>query len=445
MVGAESHQGDILIVDDTVNNLKLLSDMLTASGYRVRKAVSGAIALMAVRSKAPDLILLDINMPDMDGYEVCRRLKANPITAPIPVVFLSALDASFDKVKAFDLGGADYITKPFQQDEVLRRIQNQLRIYFLTQQLEAKNRSLENALAYLKDSQAETLQKGRMAALSQLMGGIAHELNNPVGFIASNLNHAQAYFEQLQGAVIAYRHQFPQTTPEGVDLGDLDFIATDFPKLLGSMQSGTARICTIVQALQTFSHHQEEGIKPTQCLLSLDSVLLLLTSRLQGKGNRPGIVVTKTYGTLPPIQGNGQALGQVFLHLLSNAIDAIEERWELAQCSSDPSSLLQNWEPRITLEARCLEGDRVEIVIGDTGIGIPVEIQSRIYDPFFSTKPVGRGHGLGLSLSYQIITQTHQGELSFHSTPLQGTEFRVTLPVGGGEGDPALGMPSTRA
>ena len=129
---------DILIVDDKLENLKVLESTLTQCGYAVRKAINGSMALMGANAEPPDLVLLDIKMPDMDGYQVCQQLKSNPETKAVPVIFLSALDDALDKVRAFDVGGVDYITKPFQTKEILARVQNQLQICHLQQQLQCQ-------------------------------------------------------------------------------------------------------------------------------------------------------------------------------------------------------------------------------------------------------------------------------------------------------------------
>jgi diguanylate cyclase (GGDEF)-like protein len=143
-------KGDVLIVDDNPINLDLLSSMLQKQGYRVRVATNGVRALAAARSVQPDLVMLDINMPEMDGYEVCRRLKAGELTRDVPVIFISALDEAMDKVKAFQSGGADYVTKPFQFEEVLARIENQLKISRLQREMERKNAELQQANLHLE-------------------------------------------------------------------------------------------------------------------------------------------------------------------------------------------------------------------------------------------------------------------------------------------------------
>lgn len=417
--------GNILIVDDTINNVRLIAEMLSAEGFSVRKALSGKMALTAVESSRPDLILLDINMPDMDGFEVCSRLKANPDTQDIPIIFLSALDAIFDKVKAFQLGATDYITKPFLKEEVIVRIENQLRLWRFQQALAARNQDLEDTLKKLKDTQAELIQRERMAGLSQLISGIAHEINNPISFIAGNLEPAQSYFDTLTNLLNCYRQSCPNPPPEmaqAIAAVDLDFMVQDFAALLKSMATGTDRINQIVKALQNFSHQGESDIKAVNLQVTLDSILVLLQSRLRGLGNRPGIEVQCHYGEIPEVTCDARLMGQVFLHLLNNAIDAID-----AIAALHPTQPPRP--PVITLQTQVVTAGTVSVTIQDNGIGIPQGIRSRIFDPFFTTKAVGAGPGLGLSISHQIVVERHHGTLTFESAYQEGSQFTVELPV----------------
>lgn len=422
---------DILIVDDTINNVRLLSDMLSQAGFAVRKAISGPMALTAIEANPPDLILLDINMPMMNGYEVCDRLKKNPVTQDVPIIFLSALDTPADKVKAFRIGGVDYITKPFQTEEVIARIYHQLTLRRLRTELETKNRDLEQALSQIKAVQAELIQKEKMLGLSQLMAGIAHEINNPISFIAGNLEPAEQYFSDVLNILELYRQRYPDPGGDiqaAIAAADLDFIAADFPQLLKSMQTGTVRICEIIQALQTFSHQGQSAIKTIDLHSILDSILVLLQPRLRGQGGRPSIQVHCQYHPIPPVTCEAKLISQALLHLLDNAIDAIELRWadsaegEGTEDRSPPSP------PAIWITTAAIDQAMAAVSIRDNGIGISPDIQPRIYEPFFTTKPVGQGNGLGLSTTYQIVVSQHRGKLWFTSTPQSGSEFVLQIP-----------------
>lgn len=414
---------DILIVDDVLNNVQLLSTLLTQAGYEVRKAINGAMALTAARSLPPDLILLDINMPGMNGYQVCEQLKQQPATAAVPIIFLSALDDPLDKVRAFEAGGVDYVTKPFSRDEVLVRIQHQLTIRGLQQQLQAKNQTLESTLTQLKDTQVQLVQKEKMLGLGQLIAGIAHEVNNPISFIYGNLSPARRYFQDVMNLLRLYQQRLPTPDSEieaAIAEMDLDFILSDWEKLMQSMQHGAERIKSIMFALQIFSHLGESDIKNIDLNKNLDSVVSLLNHRLCDQEERPAITLVRQYGEIPLTVCHGKMINQALFSVLLNAIEAIEALDKTVWATAPPS---------ITLRTDTLAPDQVRITITDTGVGMPPEVQSRIYEPFFTTKSVGDGAGLGLSTSYQVIVDQHKGQLRCHSQPGIGTEMTIILPV----------------
>ncbi len=418
-----SSRADILIVDDVLENVQLLSKLLSQAGYSVRKALNGTMALTAAQQRPPHLILLDINMPEMNGYQVCQQLKQQPALAGIPVIFLSALDDPQDKVRAFEVGGVDYITKPFERDEVIVRIQHQLTIQALQQQLQEKNQSLELTLERLQEAQVQLIQKEKMLGLGQLIAGITHEVNNPISFIYGNLTPARRYFDQVLALLRLYRRKYPQVDPDieaAIAEIDLDFILTDWEKLMRSMQTGVERIKSIMVALQLFSHLGESDIKPVDLNQSLDSVLSLLGHRLQPQDARPEIPVMRQYGQIPLTVCHGKLINQALLNLLNNAIDAIE-RWGTEALRTKPLS--------ITLKTEALGADQIRITIKDTGVGISPDLQPRIYEPFFTTKSVGEGTGLGLSTSYQVIVEQHGGQLTCDSVPGEGTTMTIILPV----------------
>ncbi|TVQ58872.1 MAG: hybrid sensor histidine kinase/response regulator [Spirulina sp. DLM2.Bin59] len=407
---------DLLIVDDTPANLRLLSEMLQTQGYGVRKAINGTMALKAVRSLPPDLILLDINLPDLDGYQVCEQLKQEPAFKPIPVIFLSALSEVEDKIKAFSSGGADYITKPFVVEEVLARVEHHLELAQLHQELTAKNRDLETALVQLKKTQAQMIQQEKMAGLSQLVAGLAHEINNPVGFIAGNLSPALDYTHILLDVISRYQAELPQPSPElqaFLDDVELDFVRTDLPHLMQSMHKGTERLKSLLLALRIFAHLDESEVKQVDVHKSLDNTLRLLDHRLTPA---PAITILKEYADLPHLTCYGRKLNQVFLHLLNNAIDALRQR-------RDPAVEL-----KIAIKTSAIE-DYCWIEISDNGVGIAPEVRSQLFDPFYTTKPIGQGQGLGLATSYQIVVEDHHGVLDFTSEPGVGTTFKMGIPM----------------
>lgn len=425
-------KGNILVVDDTPDNLRLLSVMLTARGFEVRKALNGKMALTACQIVLPDIILLDINMPGMDGYQVCQHLKADEKTCGVPVIFISALDDVLDKVKAFGVGGVDYITKPFHGAEVISRIENQINLRSLQTKLQEKNLLLQEALDNLKAAQVQQIQNEKMVGLGQLVAGISHEVNNPISFIYGNLQYASQYVQDLVTIIEAYQQEYPHTSPRIEKIIkdiDLNFVINDLQNLMGAMHRGSDRIREIVLALQNFSRHDEAEMKPVNIHEGIDSTLVMLQHRLRETASRPAIVVVKEYSKLPLINCYPSELNQVFMHLLNNAIDALEQgSIENKLSHQKKSDEIPISYPQICIRTELIKTHTVKIVIADNGHGIDEVSQSRLFEPFFTTKSVGKGSGLGLSISYQIIVQKHQGHLTFSSSPGQGTEFAICIP-----------------
>ncbi|MEO0539406.1 MAG: ATP-binding protein [Cyanobacteria bacterium P01_A01_bin.105] len=279
---------------------------------------------------------------------------------------------------------------------------------------------LKDTLAQLQRTQVQLIQTEKMSSLGQLVAGIAHEINNPMGFISSNLTPAAEYTETLMSLVHSYQQECPHQSAAlqaQVEAADLPFIEYDMPRLLASMQNGVDRISQIVLSLRTFSRLDEADLKTIDVHRSLDNILMLLASRLRVSAQPPEIGIVKRYGDLPPVECYAGQLNQVLMNLLDNAIDA------LTHCSTiDP----EKW--CITLTTRRVK-NAVQISIADNGPGIDPTVQPHIFDPFFTTKPVGHGTGLGLSTSYQIIAGMHQGRLWCDSQPGQGATFTMELPV----------------
>ncbi|MGF1674169.1 MAG: response regulator [Rivularia sp. (in: cyanobacteria)] len=432
MYSNQNEKINILVVDDTPDNLRLLSAMLTTQGYEVRKALNGKMALSACKILQPDLILLDINMPEMNGYEVCQELKAEEITFQIPVIFISALDDVLDKVKAFDVGGSDYISKPFHAAEVISRIENQINLRRLQVKLYEKNALLQKANQDLQAAQVQQIQNEKMFALGHLVAGIAHEVNNPVSFIYGNLEYAREYIENLVSLVEAYQQEYPHSTTKIREIEqeiDLDFLKNDLPSLMGAMYRGAERIRSIVLALQNFARHDETGCKLVNIHDGIDSTIIMLEHRLEKTSYRHAAVkIVKKYGNLPLISCYASELNQVFMHLLNNAIDALDEQAESCQGKKD-------FDDSTFIPTICITTDEIEcdstarICISDNGVGILEQVRKCIFNPFFTTKPVGKGSGLGLSICHQIIVQKHSGTIICNSTPGEGTEFAIQIPL----------------
>lgn len=280
--------------------------------------------------------------------------------------------------------------------------------------------SLEETLGQLQQAQSQLVQAEKMSALGKMVAGIAHELNNPVSFIYGNVSYAIDYIKNLLGLIQLYQQHYSEPVPDieaKIEASDLEFIAEDLPKVLSSMQNGAERIRQIVQSMRTFSRLDEADIKSVDIHDNIDSTLLLLQYHLEKQPDRP-IQVIKKYDRIPEVECYASELNQVFMQILTNAVDA------LAAVNKTDS----NCELTIEISTALLESDRAQIRIADNGIGMKPETISKIYDPFYTTKNVGAGMGLGLAVSYQIIEQ-HQGSLDCVSELGKGTEFIIEIPL----------------
>jgi two-component system sensor histidine kinase/response regulator len=364
---APSAKADILIVDDTPDNLRVLSAMLTNRGYEVRKALNGQRAIASVQSEPPHLILLDIKMPEMDGYEVCQRLKANPTTCEVPIIFISALDDALDKVRAFASGGVDYVTKPFQEAEVMARIEHQLRIQRLQHQLVEQNKEL--------------CRSNR--ELEQFAYVVSHDLQQPLQSVTGFVK-----LLQLRYATI------------------LDDVAQNY---LNRIHETGSRMQRLIQELLAYAQidRQEQDFQMIDCNQILEQVLENLQEAIAAKNAKI------TYETLPIIQGNETQLIQLFQNLISNGIKFM------------PADV----DPTIHISAT-QQKNQWNIGICDNGIGIKPEHLEQIFEIFQRLHSAKKYPGSGIGLATcKKIAELHGGKIWVDSQFGQGTTFYFTLPT----------------
>lgn len=324
-----------------------------------------------------------------------------------------------------------YVCRQKAAEKRLRQAKRQLEVNHQDLQvseaaLQQKAATLEQTLQELQQAQVQMVQSEKMSSLGQLVAGVAHEINNPVNFIHANLSPISEYVTSLLGVVGSYQRHYPEPALEvqqEIEAADLDFIYSDLPKILGSMEVGTQRIRQIVLSLRNFSRSDESGCKCVDIHEGLESTLLILQYRLKDAGDCSALKVVRDYGSLQKVECYPGQLNQVFMNVLSNAIDAIDDAY--IQRGDG-----KRGEITVRTQAQKIGGkDWVEIAVADTGLGMSDDVRSRIFDAFFTTKPVGKGTGMGLSISYTIITEKHEGRLACKSTLGQGNEFIIQIPV----------------
>ena len=415
---------EILVVEDNADMRRLL-EFLLAREFRVRTARNGREGLERAREAAPDLILTDVMMPEMTGTELCRAIKSDPQTRGIPLMLVTSKAERQMKIEGLELGADDYVAKPFHPRELLARVRSLVRLHRLqgeirerNEELESSNRELERALAELREAEVQLVQSERLAAVGELAAGVAHEVNNPVNYAINALRTLGTSIEELRGfaaRVLALRDADLDADTHRAALRklgeelDVDDVADTLAELLGISVEGMVRTSRLVCDLRDFAARGGDEHRRVDLAAGLGSTLQLVRHTMSQAGVALEANIARD---LPPVIGDAGALNQVFLNLLKNAAEANEDQGGTVSVSA------HRGESCVVVEIR------------DTGVGIPPEVQERLYEPFFSTKEAGRGTGLGLSISRRIVTD-HGGSIECDSREGEGTVFRVRLPAAG--------------
>ncbi|MEG4582666.1 response regulator [Microcoleus sp. MON1_C5] len=430
----------IMFVDDEPDLESLLSQRfrkkIRAEKWQLFFAHNGVQALEKLKEYPDlDIVVTDLNMPEMDGLTLLSKL--NQINRPFKTIVISAYGDMKNIRNAMNFGAFDFLTKPidFQDLEItlnktLREVQ-QVKENQRLRESEARAREeaqhLQNCMQDLKKTQAQLIQTAKMSSLGQVVAGIAHEINNPVNFIYGNISHVSDYIQDLLHLLHLYQQYTPPNSEIQAEIEaiDLEFMIVDLPQIMVSMKGGVDRIQKIILSLRNFSRLDEANIKSVDIHEGIKSSLLILHNRFQARAGRPEIQVMEEYSNLPLVECYAGELNQVFINILSNAIDALNEYNKQRSLDNPPACPLA-----ITIRTFLLEEkSRVVIQIRDNGPGITAEVKDRIFEPFFTTKPVGEGTGLGLYISYQIVHEKHGGALNCFSEVGQGTEFWIEIPI----------------
>lgn len=408
----------ILTIADVVT-LEVVQELLGREGHQVRVALDAGGGLELARELSPDAIVCDGTSAQIDWLEVCRRVKADRELATAYFVLLTTPE-QFEELQELDAPFDDFLFKPIVKQELLGRVRAGMRSREL-------KRALERTQQELQLSRDRIVQSETMSSLGELVSGIAHEINNPITFIYSNLTHVQSYATDLIELLQLYQKQFVYPGAEILQKQqdmEVEFILDDLLKIVSSMRTGSDRIRQIILSVQDFSRSDRSGWQLFDISDGLENTLLLLQHRLPAREGRRDIKVMKEYGNLPQVECYAGQLNQAFLNIINHAIDALEESTQELEESESVK-----FKPVILISTQVMDAQRISIEIADNGMASSEEIAAQISDPLLMTKPAKDSRALGLSVSYQIIVEQHKGELKCFSEPGKGTMFRIEIPL----------------
>jgi two-component system, NtrC family, sensor kinase len=409
----------ILIVDDNPTNLKVLSKTLSQAGYGITIANNGEMALSRAANELPALILLDVMMPGIDGFETCRRFKQDPVTQAIPIIFMTALTETGSKVKGFSLGAVDYITKPFEEEEVLARVRLHMRLREMSQKLSQQNVELTQAIQEIQTAQKQIIAQEKLASLGTLTAGVAHELRNPLNFVNNFALGSVDLTDELLEELLKYNQLIPADS-----LTYIQEILQDLKQNAESIRDHGGRAENIINSMMEHARSDSGKHQPTDINGLIEQAVYLAYQSKRNQDMQFHINLQKDYdtsiGTIEAVAGD---LIRAFINLADNACYALYTKFKKYKSENNAAS----FSPTLLVRTRNL-GDRVQIHIRDNGIGIPPEIVEKVFNPFFTTKPTGEGTGLGLSLTYDILVAQHRGSLDLDTKLGEYTEFAIALP-----------------
>lgn len=420
----------ILIIDEDVQTLGTLQTILQAQGYIIVTANLEKLAFAGVENLHPHLILYTWMSENVDGLSTIKHLKTQSDLTSAFYLLLTQPELLKSQFSRLEPQIDDWIFAPIDPDELNRRVSRGLKKnQSYSPQSYSSVPQLQQALSDLNLARERLIKSEKFSTLGQMISGITHEINNPVSVVKGNVSHAADYTQDLIDLIELYGEEYSDPSPviqERIEEIDLEFLFEDLPQVIESMKSGAERIRQLVESLRNIYRVDDSEEKFVDLHRVLDDIILILQSQLKGKKGR-AITLVKDYGKLPEVKCYPGQLNQVFMNLLNNAIDALENR--RVETSSE--------EPTIWIKTEVASSDhsnhpttpQVIIRIKDNGTGIPENIKNKIFEPFFSTKPLGTATGFGLNICDQIVVETHQGQLQCISQPGEGTEIIISLPL----------------